>query len=136
MRKITRKGLIRQLDDVVRQLVKLKGTTCVCCGKTENMTCGHLITRSKYSVRWDLMNCWPQCAGCNYTHEFNPHIYINWFINSQGLYAYRKLVKKSNIVQLQSDKKLKTRLKILQGQLLVKQRKVKDGIEQNNQLDE
>jgi len=113
MRKLTRKGLVRALDEEVRRLTKLKGNKCVCCGTTQNMTCGHLITRAKYSVRWDLQNCWPQCASCNLRHEYDPHLMTSWFIDWCGLDAYKALVKRSNKVSRKSDKELKELLEEL-----------------------
>ncbi len=111
--KITRKGLIRALDAETRRITKLKGDRCVVCGTKENLTCGHLITRSKYATRWEEMNCWPQCAGCNYRHEFDPHPFTSWFIDWCGLPAYNTLVKQSNDFRRRSDKELKELLEKL-----------------------
>lgn len=87
-----RKKLIKQLDQAVRDVVfKYDPHYCVTCGKTERLQLGHLITRARYGVRWDLMNCHIQCAGCNYRHEFQPEIYTRWFIQKYGEDEYLDL---------------------------------------------
>jgi 5-methylcytosine-specific restriction endonuclease McrA len=91
-RKITeRKRLIKQLDQVVREIVMKRESMCVTCGKVSNLQCGHLITRSRYGTRWDLNNCHVQCAGCNFRHEFQPEIYTSWFLLRYGEIAYQNL---------------------------------------------
>lgn len=87
-----RKKLIKQLDQIIREIVfKDDPHYCVTCGKTERLQLGHLITRARYGVRWDLMNCHIQCAGCNFRHEFQPEIYTRWFLNLYGEEAYQQL---------------------------------------------
>jgi hypothetical protein len=96
MRKITHKGLVKALDNIVSLIVRKRDKRCVTCGSTERLQNGHLITRSKFKIRWNLINCNCQCASCNYTHEFNPHIYTSWFISRYGLETYRQLIRESN----------------------------------------
>lgn len=91
-----RKKLIKQLDQAVREVVfKDDPHYCVTCGKTERLQLGHLITRARYGVRWDLMNCHIQCAGCNFRHEFQPEIYTRWFILNYGESDYMELCHKA-----------------------------------------
>lgn len=90
-----RKRLIKRLDDITREIVLLRDGRCVTCGKTDSLQCGHLITRARYGVRWDLLNCAVQCAGCNLRHEFNPEIYTNWFLRKYGLNEYQSLCHRS-----------------------------------------
>lgn len=96
MRKITRKGLVKALDTVVSLIVRLRDKRCVVCGSKEDLTCGHLITRSKYKVRWNLKNCHAQCRGCNLSHEYNPHPFTQWFISVFGFQDYKDLIRESN----------------------------------------
>jgi 5-methylcytosine-specific restriction endonuclease McrA len=91
-RKMTeRKKLVKRLDEVTREIVLKRDKFCVTCGKTENLQCGHLITRARYGVRWDLMNCNAQCSGCNLRHEYQPEIYTRWFLNHYGEKEYQSL---------------------------------------------
>lgn len=92
-----RKKLIKQLDQVVREIVLKRELHCVTCGKTSNLQCGHLITRSRYGVRWDLLNCHTQCSGCNFRHEFQPEIYTRWFIKKFGQNEYFNLCLKAEL---------------------------------------
>lgn len=110
MRKITRKGLIRKLDKAVSVKVIERDRKCFTCGKTEQLSCGHLFTRSLYAVRWDLLNCHAQCLGCNYRHEFDPAIYQLKFIDKYGLEAYKDLYRKAHWPNKFSDLQLKQML--------------------------
>lgn len=68
---------------------------CFVCGTMENPTCGHLITRSHLSTRWDVKNAECQCKGCNLKHEYNPEIFTNRYIDQYGLEEYQKISKRS-----------------------------------------
>ena len=73
MRKTTRKGWVRKLDALVKQIVIARDITCVCCGTSKNLTPGHLFSRVAYSTRWDLDNVYAQCVNCNFRHESDPY---------------------------------------------------------------
>ena len=109
-KKTARQQLERQLDAVVREIVLRRDGRCVVCGKTTNLQCGHLITRTKRSVRWDLKNCNVQCAGCNFYHEHNPHPYVNWFIGRYGLAEYESLFARSETIGKYTIDQLETML--------------------------
>jgi hypothetical protein len=114
MKKPTRKQLVKQLDTLVSLIVRKRDGRCVQCGTTENLTCGHLITRSKYKVRWNLQNCHCQCRNCNLSHEYNPHPFTQWFIERFGLQAYKDLNRESNRDDKRfSDLDLKNKLEYL-----------------------
>jgi hypothetical protein len=116
MRKITRKGLVKALDTIVSLIVRARDKRCVTCGSTEKLQCGHLITRSKYKVRWNLINCNTQCASCNLSHEYNPHPYTEWFITTKGLQTYKELIRESNNDGMRfTDLDLKNRLEYLKN---------------------
>lgn len=93
--------------------MKERDKKCVQCGTTLNLTCGHLITRSKYSVRWTLLNCHCQCRNCNFKHEFQPEHFQLWFINKFGLKKYKDLVAQSNQIKHYSRTELFNLLKQL-----------------------
>lgn len=90
--KSERKRLIKQLDDIVREIV-CQDHTCVCCGKYSSVIQpGHFITRSIYALRWDLRNVWPQCPGCNLRHNYDPAPYASFLIRTQGAESIDKLI--------------------------------------------
>ncbi len=91
MRKITRKGLIRNLDAIVSKIVVKRDSWCVVCGTPNDPTCGHLFSRANYSTRWDLTNCHRQCLKCNLRHEYDPYPFNNWFILHFGKKAWDDL---------------------------------------------
>lgn len=72
----------KQLDDLLRTYCRLvwgDAPTCIVCGLTSGYSnphtnpygiqIGHLVTRTKRILRWDMLNVYPQCAKCNYNHE-------------------------------------------------------------------
>ena len=99
-RKKSRKKLIKMLDDVFSKYIRARDGHCICCGTTENLQCGHLLSRVSYSTRWEEMNAHAQCRGCNLKHEYNPHIMTIAFIKKYGLKEYEKL----NSLHLQAVK--------------------------------
>lgn len=109
-RKITRKGLIRQLDKAMSISIVERDKICFTCGTTQNLTNGHLFTRGLYIVRWDPLNCHAQCSGCNFRHEFDPAIYQLKFIDKYGLDVYKQLYRKAHTSNKFKDSQLKEML--------------------------
>ncbi len=72
-KKVSRSKLIKKLDSVFSQYIRLKGSVneiaeCFTCGKKDHwkkLQNGHFQSRRFYSTRWDEINCQIQCAGCN-----------------------------------------------------------------------
>lgn len=102
-KKTERKLLVQKLDHICRDIVLDRDIRCVCPpptrGHSDVRQCGHLITRSKESVRWDLYNLSEQCGGCNILHEHVPHRYTNWFISKFGVLVYQDLVRRAEVVK-------------------------------------
>jgi hypothetical protein len=95
--KSDRKRLTMKLDRVFGDHIKeSKGRVCVLCGKKRHIQAGHLFSRVSHSTRWDEINVWPQCRGCNYKHEFRPEHFHSWFIHSFGLEAWDTLRLRAN----------------------------------------
>lgn len=94
-KKTSRQIVEKKLDLLVREIVLSRDGACVCpppeSGHSNVPQSGHLFTRSKKSVRWDLYNCNKQCSSCNLIHEFNSHRYTLWFIHRWGLCKYEDL---------------------------------------------
>jgi hypothetical protein len=88
MRKLSRKGMIKKLDKVHREVLLLKyGEMCVECGSTKMVTVGHVFSRRTYETRWDIDdggNCYPQCWACNYKHVRDQYPYFKWFTDKFG----------------------------------------------------
>ena len=72
-KKIRRSKLIKKLDSVFSQYIRLKAASngiaeCFTCNKKDHwkkLQNGHFQSRKHYSTRWDEINCQVQCAGCN-----------------------------------------------------------------------
>lgn len=74
MKKKTRSSLVKELDAVYSQYIRLRDSdsnwyvTCFCCGTklhwkdAQNM---HFITRACYTLRRDDKNCFAGCKRCN-----------------------------------------------------------------------
>lgn len=67
---------------------------CVQCGSTNELTAGHVLTAAFKSTKYDEMNTFGQCKGCNLKHEHHPELYHQWYINTFGLEAFDELVRK------------------------------------------
>ena len=73
MKKQSRKTLVKNLDTIFSIYIRRKDAiddiaTCVTCGKQDhykNLQCGHFMSRSNYSTRWEENNVGVQCYGCN-----------------------------------------------------------------------
>jgi hypothetical protein len=90
-----RKVLDILLNEAVKQIVLLRDGFCVTpasfSGHGKKRQPGHLISRGKKAVKWDLRNVHEQCDFCNARHEFYPEIYNNWYANKFGLESYNEL---------------------------------------------
>ena len=107
MAKLTRTKLIKKLDSVFSQYIRLKDSkdgigTCITCGKQDHikrLQAGHMISRKHYSTRWDERNVKIQCVGCNvfrYGEQFKFGLYLGITLSKQLLADSRKLVKFTN----------------------------------------
>lgn len=109
-KKTNRQTLERQADFLMRDIVLKRDQFCVCPapknGHTDVLQCGHLITRGRGSVKYDLRNCNAQCSGCNARHEHFAEIYTSWFIREFSVETYQTLVENSEIVKKLSVEEL------------------------------
>lgn len=73
-KKTDRQKLIRKLDDVFSQFIRLRDSDnngvckCITCGQFDHwQSCdaGHFITRDNMATRWDEENVHAQCQKCN-----------------------------------------------------------------------
>ena len=91
--------LIKKANKVFNKFIRERDGQCVTCGTRNDLTCSHLITSGKKSVRYDTTNCNCQCKSHNFQHEWNPEIYTAWWINKYGLTAYNELIARSNMIK-------------------------------------
>ena len=102
MRKLTRKGLEKKLDTIVKEIVFKRDGDCVTCPFWKEvrpdfvgsvvMQPGHFITRGAHSVKWDLRNVYQQCKTCNFLHEHHPEVLANYVLSVLGEMGFEKLV--------------------------------------------
>lgn len=65
--------LTKKLDRIFSKYIRQRDTQdgygkCITCGrfmKYEDLDCGHFISRTARSTRWDEQNCHAQCRSCN-----------------------------------------------------------------------
>lgn len=69
---------------------------------------GHVISRAKMGVRWDLRNVHKQDASDNLLHEFYPEVYNQWYIKTFGLDSWDELVNDSRPISKYSMDDLET----------------------------
>ena len=76
--------LTKKLDRIFSVYVRLSGTketgscTCFTCSKVlhwREIQCGHFQSRRFYSTRFHVLNCKPQCYGCNIGLSGNQYIF-------------------------------------------------------------
>lgn len=95
--------LEKRADTLVREIVLDRDGYCVCPapekGHSDTMQCGHLLTRGKESVKWDLWNCNVQCSSCNERHKHYWDYYENWFLREFGLEQKLRLTQDSEKIR-------------------------------------
>ena len=113
--------LRKKLDKVHSQYIRyLYGSVCVVCGSTEKVGCGHVMTRSAYSTRWDTEeggNCYPQCWACNYRHEFDAYPYFNWFLEKYGKEKLDRLHRRHKALAKYKSSDLESMIANFEGQM-------------------
>lgn len=98
-----RKTLVKKLDGIVGDIVKLRDKNCVTCPIWRNeprrkpwigssiLEPGHLFSRVAYSTRWKLTNVFCQCRNCNMLHESDTFALTKYFLDKFGQQAYDEL---------------------------------------------
>lgn len=123
-KKTPRQLIVRDLDQIVKDIVFLRDPNSVPLVYKEALDAqgavgyiinhsgvaqpGHVISRSKVAVRWDLRNVHKQDASDNLLHEFYPEVYNQWYIRRFGLDSWNSLVNDSRKVWIYSMDDLET----------------------------
>ncbi len=89
MKKPSRKTLVKNLDIIFSQYIRRKDAiddiaTCVTCGKKDHykkLQCGHFMSRSNYSTRWNENNVGVQCYGCNISRSGEQYKFSQYLGN-------------------------------------------------------
>jgi hypothetical protein len=103
-----RGALVKKCDVLVSLIVRNRDRQCVTCvflGKypktikqpVKILQCGHLFSRKYGNTRFDLTNCYAQCAGCNKRHVYDTTSYTDWFITKFGVETWRELYQKTRV---------------------------------------
>jgi hypothetical protein len=105
-KKLTRSKLVKKLDNIFSQWVRLSNSkngncTCVTCGKVGDwksggIQAGHFMSRKHYSTRWDERNVKPQCVGCNMFkagEQYKFSLYLGGKLSEELLQESRKIRK-------------------------------------------
>lgn len=85
-----------KLDEIFAKVVRKRGY-CERCGKTMNLNCSHIHSRTKMSVRWDLKNAFCLDAGCHlYWWHMHPIEAAEFARLKLGDYEYTALLHRAN----------------------------------------
>lgn len=115
-RKISKKGLIRKLDQEVSRIVRSRGS-CARCRKTDNLQTAHIFSRSLRSVRWDLDNVLALCPNChiNFAHKC-PVLFTEFVREYLGKVRYLQLKIKAGMIKKWQIWELQDLLTVLKTQ--------------------
>lgn len=96
-KKLTSKQATKKLDQLIRDILKVQAgenPQCFICGKhtgwfhpkenPKGLQVNHYISRRVLPLRWDLLNVFPGCSGCNYTHQYNQLAFTKKILDEFG----------------------------------------------------
>jgi hypothetical protein len=103
MKKLTRSKLIKKLDNVFSQYIRRKDSIdgiskCISCGVKRNwkeLQCGHFMSRSHYSTRWEILNVGVQCISCNIFKHGQQYLFSKYLDKTYGEGTSNELLLKS-----------------------------------------
>lgn len=132
-KKTSRVLLEREADKITREIVLDRDGYCVCPapkkGHSSILQCGHLISRARKSVRWDLRNCNVNCASCNFIHEHHPEKYTRVFLAWYGQAEYEKLCDEGDVVRKIPEDELEAMVSELTSIRRRQLDRIRDGVE-------
>ena len=96
------------LDDLVREILRIKYKQSQVCGSKKHLLVSHFITRSNYAVRWDLDNVYWLCSGCHTMRRTawhkDPAGAVDFVKGFLGDERYRELRMRASTVGQKIDK--------------------------------
>lgn len=103
MKKPSRKNIIKRLDAVFSQYIRLRHAKneiaeCYTCGKKDHykkLQCGHFMSRKHYATRWDEDNCEVQCYSCNVMRYGEQYKFGLRLAKEKGIDLPEQLLKKT-----------------------------------------
>ena len=109
-KKLTRSKLVKKLDNIFSQYIRLSSSkngncTCVTCGKVGDwknggIQAGHFMSRKHYATRWNEDNVKPQCIGCNMFkagEQYKFSLYLGGELSEELLQKSREVVKFADV---------------------------------------
>ena len=125
-KKLTRSKLVKKLDNIFSQYIRLSNSkngncTCVTCGKVGDwknggIQAGHFMSRKHYSTRWNEDNVKPQCIGCNMFkagEQYKFSLYLGGKLSEELLQKSRETVKFADVDLLEMVDYYSDKLKLL-----------------------
>lgn len=89
-KKLSRKQLIKKLDDLIGKKVRARGQ-CARDGKITNLQWAHIVSRSYHKVRWLEDNALCLCRGCHFYFTNHPVEFARFVVEKIGLIRYEEL---------------------------------------------
>lgn len=114
-KKTSRRELIKQLDIVFSQYIRLRDSNdmgiakCITCGKEyhwKDIHAGHFQSRSHMSTRWEEKNVHAQCRVCNILRNGEQYLYAKQIDQLYGegtadqLFVASRTISKHSTLQL------------------------------------
>ena len=126
--------LKRDFDNVYSKWIRLKNSKngkcmCITCGKwmpIKEAQCGHYVSRTYLSLRFDHKNTAVQCYGCNICRSGALDEYSLWLIGTYGEGILEELNKKKHEPKKYSRLEYNSFIKIYKDKI---QKLKDDGIE-------
>ena len=105
---------VKELDRVFSLFIRNRDRgICASCGVKKDiseMQCGHYISRSHMSTRWDEENCHCQCVGCNVFKGGNYPAYTVFLQDKYGEGFPKVLYRRGQEIKQLSIKELKEKI--------------------------
>ena len=103
MKKLSRGRLIKKLDSVFSKYIRRKDSIngiakCISCGverSWKELQCGHFMSRSHYSTRWNELNVGVQCISCNIFKNGQQYLFSRYLDKTYGEGTSNELFLKS-----------------------------------------
>ena len=99
VRKRSQKTLTNLLDAVVSEIVRSRGY-CMKCWKKRGevqLQPAHIVGRSNFAVRWELLNILCLCAKCHFWGHNNPLLFRDLVYELLGEEGVAELQKKARV---------------------------------------